>query len=72
MVSKVPYGRDRQGDNHGGICVYVKENVHAKRRVDLELQNIECLWIEVSSNRNKLMIGTFYRPPNSLLQFGIY
>ncbi|MCG7869675.1 MAG: endonuclease/exonuclease/phosphatase family protein [Candidatus Thiodiazotropha taylori] len=61
----VPYRRDRQGDNHGGICVYVKENVYAKRRADLELQDIECLWIEVSSNRNKLLIGTFYRPPNS-------
>ena len=21
---KLPYRRDRQGDNHGGICVYVK------------------------------------------------
>ena len=62
---KMPYRRDRQGDNHGGICVYVKENVYAKRRIDLELQDIECLWIEVSSNRNKLLIGTFYRPPNS-------
>ena len=57
---KVPYRRDRQGDNHGGICVCVKENVYAKCRVDLEIQDIECLWIEVSSNRNKLLIGTFY------------
>ena len=62
---KVHYRRDRQDDNHGGICVYAKENVSAKRRVDLELQDIECLWIEVSSNRNKLLIGTFYKPPNS-------
>ena len=37
---KVPYRRDRQGDNHGGICVYVKENIYAKRRIDLELQDI--------------------------------
>ncbi|MEW8548237.1 MAG: endonuclease/exonuclease/phosphatase family protein, partial [Candidatus Thiodiazotropha sp.] len=61
----VPYRRDRLGDNHGGICVYVKENLYAKRRIDLEIQDIECLWIEVSCNRNKLLIGTFYRPPNS-------
>ena len=46
---KVPYRRDRLGDNHGWICVYVKENVYAKRRIDLELQDIECLWIELSS-----------------------
>ena len=38
----VPYRRDREGDNHSGICVTVKENVYAKRRVDLELQDIEC------------------------------
>ena len=33
--------------------------------MDLELQDIECLWIELSLNRRKIPIGTFYRPPNS-------
>ena len=37
------YRRDRVGDNHGGICVYAKQNVHSRRRQDIELPNIECL-----------------------------
>ena len=29
------------------------------------MEDIECIWIEVSLNHKKLLIGTFYRPPNS-------
>lgn len=59
------YRRDRDGDNHGGICVYVQENVYSCRRSDLELPNIESIWIEVVTHNTKQLIGTFYRPPNS-------
>ncbi|MES9994358.1 MAG: reverse transcriptase family protein [Candidatus Thiodiazotropha sp.] len=59
------YRRDRVGDNHGGICVYVKQNVHSRRRHDIELPNIECVWVEVSTHNKKILLGTFYRPPNS-------
>lgn len=60
------FRRDRQGDSHGGICVYVKDDIYAKRRTDLELPDIECVWVEVISNHRKILVGTFYRPPNSL------
>ena len=43
----------------------MKENLFAKRRNDLEPQDIECVWIEISLNRKKMLIGTFYRPPTS-------
>ncbi|MEW8544644.1 MAG: endonuclease/exonuclease/phosphatase family protein, partial [Candidatus Thiodiazotropha sp.] len=60
------YRRDRAGDNHGGICVYAKQNIYSRRRPDIERPNIECLWIEVSIHNNKkILLGTFYRPPNS-------
>ena len=62
---KLPYRRDRQGDNHGGICVYVKDSIFSKRRPDLEMPDIECVWIEVSTRHKKLLLGTFYRPPSS-------
>ena len=57
--------RDRVGDNHGGICVYAKQNIYSRRRYDIEYPNIECVWIEVSVHNKKILIGTFYRPPNS-------
>ena len=61
----VTYRRDRVGDNHGGVCVYVHGNIFSKRRHDLELPNLECVWIEINTRNKKLLIGTFYRPPNS-------
>ena len=36
----------------------------SKRRHDLELSNIECLWVETSIKNKIHPIGTFYRPPN--------
>ena len=62
------YRRDRGGDNHGGICVYTKDNVFSRRRNDLELPNIECIWIEITVHHRKFLLGTFYRPPNSPAQ----
>ena len=57
--------RDRPGDHHGGICVYVRSNIFSRRRNDLELPNLECIWVEVSIQNKKQLIGTFYRPPSS-------
>ena len=62
------YRRDRGGDNHGGICVYTKDNVFSRRRNDLELPNIEGIWIEITVHHRKFLLGTFYRPPNSPAQ----
>ena len=59
---------DRGGDNHGGICVYTKDNVFSRRRNDLKLPNIECIWIEITVHHRKFLHGTFYRPPNSPAQ----
>ena len=59
------YRRDRTGDTHGGVCVYVDQDYRSKRRCDLEMINVECIWLEVTIQHRKLLIGTFYRPPNS-------
>ncbi|MEW8548321.1 MAG: endonuclease/exonuclease/phosphatase family protein, partial [Candidatus Thiodiazotropha sp.] len=59
------FRRDRVGDSHGGVCVYVKNNLHTRRRNDLEMQNLECVWVEITTHHKKILIGTFYRPPNS-------
>ena len=48
------------GDSHGGVCVYVNKNFVSKRNTDTE-----CVWIELLLRNKKLLIGTFYRPPNS-------
>ena len=62
-----PFRRDRIGDSHGVVIVYVKRGIPCKRRLDLELVNIECDWIEiiVKKTNKKILIGTFYRPPTA-------
>ena len=62
------YRRDRPTDNHGGVCVYIKEDIYSRRRTDLELPHVECVWVEININHKKILIGTFYRPPNSPAQ----
>lgn len=32
---------------------------------DLEINGIECLWIELRIQNKQILYGTFYRPPNS-------
>ena len=34
----------------------------------LELSNIDCIWIDITIHHRKFLLGTFYRPPNSLAQ----
>ena len=53
------YRRDRAGDNHGGICVYAKQNVHSRCRQDIELPNIQCLWIVNSTHHKKIFKARF-------------
>ena len=60
--------KDRAGDMHGGVMLYVKEGLHYKRRDDLEIQNSESIWIEVANSHKRILVGLFYRSPNSTSQ----
>ena len=64
-----PERKDRVGDNHGGVLLYVKENIHYKRRLDLEIRGIESIWIELSNKHKRILFGLFYRPPNSDINY---
>ena len=60
-----PLRRDRPGDPHGGVAVYVKKNLVCKPRPDLSVPDLEALWVETKLNQDTLLIGTIYRPPGS-------
>ena len=62
----VPFRFDRQDRAGGGVIVYTKDHLYCKRRNDLEIQGIECVWLEITEKNEKYLIGTFYRPPNCL------
>lgn len=54
--------RNRQG---GGVAIYVKNNLCAVRRSDLDKSNVECLWIELKLTCKKLLLCSIYRPPSA-------
>ena len=49
-----PERKNREGDNHRGVMIYVKDCLHYRRRADLESRNIESIWIEL------IIINVYY------------
>ena len=62
---RAPFRKDHTEDGHGGVAVYVKNEISCKRRHDLEIVALECVWLEIRLHSKRLLVGTFYRPPNS-------
>ncbi|CAC5413808.1 unnamed protein product [Mytilus coruscus] len=61
-----PFRHDRVDRIGGGVAVYVKSYLSAKRRCDLEVNGVESVWLELKLKQNRpFLLGTFYRPPNS-------
>ena len=60
-----PFQKDRIHNNYGGIIIYAKENIACKRRQDLENNQIESIWVELTLESKSILLGLFYRPPNS-------
>ena len=57
---------DNRDNGGGGILVYVREGILAKRREDLETKNIACLWLEICPVTGKsFLVGNIYRPPDT-------
>ena len=66
---KPPFRKDRLINNGGGLLVYIKNSICCKRQHDLEDDYCENIWLEVQSLRKRFLIGLFYRPPNSTIEF---
>ena len=42
------FRRDRPGRSHGGLLVYVRDHIRARRRPDLEHSDLECISLQLS------------------------
>ncbi|MCG7868140.1 MAG: endonuclease/exonuclease/phosphatase family protein [Candidatus Thiodiazotropha taylori] len=62
---KPPFRNDRSGRIGGGVAIFVRDTITCKRRLDLEIRGLEAVWIEILINSKKVLLGGFYRPPNS-------
>lgn len=65
QLFQTPERKDRVGDSHGGVMIYVRDSIFYKRRRDLEPHGIECIWIECTLKHKHILFGLFYRPPSS-------
>ena len=65
---QMPFGKDNMSNGVGGIIVivYVQNGINAKRRDDLETNDIQFVWFEITPDWKKsFLIGNMFRPPNS-------
>ena len=67
---QTPFRKDNVSNGGGGIIVYVRDHINAKRREDLETNDISCLWLEISPENGKsFLVGNMYRPPDSKIEY---
>ena len=45
--------------------MYIREGLIAKRRIDLEIAELESLCVEIITKISKIILSCFYRPPNA-------
>ena len=46
-----------------------EKRYQCKRREDLEINGISCVWLDISQNKDKsYLIGNMYRPPDSRVE----
>ncbi|MCU7800226.1 MAG: hypothetical protein KZQ70_08805 [gamma proteobacterium symbiont of Lucinoma myriamae] len=67
---QAPFRKDNNSNGGGGIIVYVKNGINVKRREDLEINEISCIWIEITQEKGKsFLVGNMYRPPDSRVEY---
>ena len=58
--------KDRGNGKGGGILCYIRNDLKWQRRYDLEVDNIECIWVEIFFVSSKsILICIAYKPPES-------
>ena len=63
-----PIRKDRNQDG-GGVAIYVKMNMLCKHRADLDVPELEAVWVETNLNKEKILIGSFFRPPSKPISY---
>jgi hypothetical protein len=58
--------KERVESSYGGVAVYIEEAVYYERKTDLEINGLECVWVELKIKNQKVLYGTFYVPSSSL------
>ena len=60
-----PHRKDRGYQEYGGVAIYTKNGLPTVRRSDVESDDLEIIWLEITTTQGKLLVGCCYRAPNS-------
>ena len=63
------FRKDRSDRIGGGVAIHVRETLACKQRQDLKINGLEAKWVEIIVKSRKILIGAFYRPPNSTVDY---
>lgn len=59
--------RDRSTGQVGGGClIYISDNICSSRLKSLETEDIEGIWLKISTRKTSFILGNIYRPPSDL------
>ena len=65
-----PIRKDREnGTAFGGVAIYVKNDLICKPRPDLDVPQLEAVWVETKLNQETLLVGSFYREPHEKVSY---
>ena len=64
-----PFRCDREERLEGGIIIYVRNSYYCKPRNNLEILNLEAVWVEVHIKNKTILVGGFDRPPNAKVEY---
>ena len=58
--------RDRKDKQGGGIVVNIADKLAHKEKKDIEIENVEKIWIEINlKNSKSILVCSAYMPPSS-------
>ena len=58
--------KPRKSGKGGGVAAYISDKLTYNRRLDLENDELECIWLEMKPIKSSsYLIGIIYRPPAS-------
>ena len=56
--------KNRGVGTYRGVAIHIKDGIPFIRRTDLEVNELECIWLETNfSNTKSFLFSVWYRPP---------
>ena len=65
FINPEAFRKDRLTDSGGGILIYIRNTLLGRRRLDLEVPEVESVCLEIFADNRKFLLVCLYRPPNA-------